>query len=209
MRASIRCCLLTCSTQIDANGRAKLADFGLSKCTNKDIAKTLAGTPCYIAPEVQTVTNVGTYNESVDIFSFGVLLWELLHSPQRVFDLKLNFLAGQRPPIDSKIDSELEKLIKRAWSVAPARRPTAHDCAVQICLVLNRPAPGKNLRAKSVVDSAADEKDEAELEPKTPNTPAGKTPSDSPPSAPSVGGGSFSSSTFTLYGGDASSASNQ
>lgn len=55
------------------NGELKLIDFGLSKRQSKDSKelKTIAGTPYYMAPEVQ----LGSYNSKCDTWSLGVMLY--------------------------------------------------------------------------------------------------------------------------------------
>lgn len=58
---------------------AKIADFGLSVkvgVSNDPVQNYHAGTPFYVAPEVSTN---GSLSKCSDVFSFGVLLWELYH----------------------------------------------------------------------------------------------------------------------------------
>ena len=62
---------------IDKDGYAKLTDFGLSKeniRTNQD-AKTLCGTPEYLAPEV--IERKG-HGFAVDWWSCGCIIYEML-----------------------------------------------------------------------------------------------------------------------------------
>ncbi|KAK9062342.1 hypothetical protein SSX86_019528 [Deinandra increscens subsp. villosa] len=66
---------------LDENLNAKLADFGLSKChpTNQHrstiISKNIAGTTLYMDPEYLATNK---YKRESDIYSFGVVLFEVL-----------------------------------------------------------------------------------------------------------------------------------
>ncbi|ODH46091.1 AGC/PKA protein kinase [Paracoccidioides brasiliensis] len=59
---------------LDRYGHLKITDFGFAKEV-KDITWTLCGTPDYLAPEV--VSSKG-YNMSVDWWSLGILIFEML-----------------------------------------------------------------------------------------------------------------------------------
>lgn len=81
---------------LDRNGHIKLTDFGFSKEV-KDVTYTLCGTPDYIAPEVVATK---PYNKSVDWWSFGILIFEMLtgytpfydSSPMKTYE---NILKGE------------------------------------------------------------------------------------------------------------------
>ncbi|KAJ2747214.1 serine/threonine protein kinase [Coemansia sp. BCRC 34301] len=58
------------------NLRIKLADFGLAKIVGETMfMKTVCGTPMYVAPEVLTVRQMGMYDNLVDMWSLGVVLY--------------------------------------------------------------------------------------------------------------------------------------
>ncbi len=60
---------------LDKDGNSSLADFGISKSLKEfEVSKSYVGTPEYVAPEI--ITNKG-HDKSVDIWSFGVLLYEM------------------------------------------------------------------------------------------------------------------------------------
>merc|ERR1712174_95511 len=62
---------------LDAEGHAKLTDFGLSKQGIEDnfSAKTMCGTPEYLAPEILDKKGHG---RAVDWYSLGALIYEML-----------------------------------------------------------------------------------------------------------------------------------
>mmetsp|Transcript_16077 Transcript_16077/g.24974 ORF Transcript_16077/g.24974 Transcript_16077/m.24974 type:complete len:174 (-) Transcript_16077:139-660(-) len=62
---------------VDQDLHVKVCDFGLAKFT-ADLNKgsmQYAGTPTYMAPEL---FQKRTYDQSVDTFAFGCLLWEII-----------------------------------------------------------------------------------------------------------------------------------
>ncbi|KAJ9662159.1 cAMP-dependent protein kinase catalytic subunit [Neophaeococcomyces mojaviensis] len=82
---------------LDRHGHVKITDFGFAKEV-PDITWTLCGTPDYLAPEV--VASKG-YNKSVDWWSLGILIFEMLcgftpfwdgGSPVKIYE---NILKGR------------------------------------------------------------------------------------------------------------------
>ncbi|KAE9462442.1 hypothetical protein C3L33_05623, partial [Rhododendron williamsianum] len=62
---------------LDRNGNLKVSDFGLSVLRKPgDLLSTACGSPSYVAPEL--ITNKGYEGAAVDIWSCGVILFELL-----------------------------------------------------------------------------------------------------------------------------------
>ena len=65
---------------LDEEGHVKLTDFGLSKAFKDDQlsnANSYCGTIEYMSPEIVKRTEKG-YNECVDYWSLGVIVFELL-----------------------------------------------------------------------------------------------------------------------------------
>jgi NIMA (never in mitosis gene a)-related kinase len=58
------------------SGMAKLGDFGVARVMNntRDLAATVIGTPYYLSPEI---VQSNTYDMKTDIWSLGVLLYEM------------------------------------------------------------------------------------------------------------------------------------
>jgi serine/threonine protein kinase len=60
---------------IDSSLNAKVADFGLSRVMgDAELGMTACGTPAWTAPEI---INGGSYTEKVDVYSFGIVMWEV------------------------------------------------------------------------------------------------------------------------------------
>ncbi|CAD8184995.1 unnamed protein product [Paramecium pentaurelia] len=70
----------------------KIADFGLASYTEVDLLITRCGTPGYVAPEILEDKK---YNEKVDVFSAGIILYILL--------------SGQAPFYGNSLDEIIEK----------------------------------------------------------------------------------------------------
>jgi len=72
---------------LDDCWRARIADFGMSKVIAAEksseflsfISKAVGGTPIYMAPEVLTGS---TPTASADVYSFGVMAWEVFNEQQ-------------------------------------------------------------------------------------------------------------------------------
>lgn len=84
------------------DGTVKIGDFNSSKINSEQsLLKTHVGTPCYMAPEV--IKGL-TYNEKVDIWAAGVILYEIctFYPPftgKNEKDMKDMILRGKPKPI--------------------------------------------------------------------------------------------------------------
>lgn len=56
----------------------KLGDFGIAKCIESESAETVVYTDGYVAPEIERRL-VASYNETAEIYSFGIVLYLLLN----------------------------------------------------------------------------------------------------------------------------------
>ena len=76
------------------NGKIKIADFGFCIDLESDdsLAKTMLGSPIYMAPEV---LKGHMYTSKTDIWSLGIILFEMLYgkcpyNSKNIFDLISN-----------------------------------------------------------------------------------------------------------------------
>jgi len=115
---------------VTANGTVKLMDFGIAK--TEGLAMTRAGyvlgTPYYMAPEQVTGQNI---TEQVDVYSFGVLLFELLagvkpitgDTVERIFYSILNEPLNLQPLFAVGIPQAVCDLVTACTAKNPADRP--------------------------------------------------------------------------------------
>ncbi|XP_027363896.1 serine/threonine-protein kinase CTR1-like [Abrus precatorius] len=114
---------------VDDSYTVKVGDFGLSRTKANTFlsSKTAAGTPEWMAPEV---IRGEPSNEKCDVFSFGVILWELvtLQQPWRQFNPSQVVAAvgfmGKRLEIPSHVNPQAAALIELCWATEPWRRPS-------------------------------------------------------------------------------------
>ncbi|KAG0304598.1 hypothetical protein BGZ98_005291 [Dissophora globulifera] len=116
---------------IDTGGKALITDFGLSKSVNKTIYTTKAGlfgVVPYVAPERMQNPTI-TYNAKCDIYSLGVILWELsscvipFEAQLQDVMLAVNIIAGVREKTVPGTAVEYEMLYRRCWDGLPQSRP--------------------------------------------------------------------------------------
>ena len=105
---------------IDSEGHIRLTDFGLSKSGLKETngrTESFCGTPEYLAPEI---IRDKAYGYSVDWYSFGLVLYEMLTgiNPFKTGqDLslveKMNEILNKEIPIPKKLSVEARDFLKQ------------------------------------------------------------------------------------------------
>ena len=113
---------------IGRNEILKISDFGTSRqWGEQSTCMSFAGTVAWMAPEV--IRNEPC-NEKVDIWSFGVLLWELLTCEvpyQNVDSSAIIWGVGSNSlhlPIPKTCPEGYKLLIKQCWAIKPRNRPS-------------------------------------------------------------------------------------
>lgn len=105
----------------------KVADFGIScletQCGN---AKGFTGTYRWMAPEMIREKH---HTKKVDVYSFGIVLWELLTALTPFDNMTPEQAAfavcqkNARPPLPTECPEAVSYLINRCWSSNPDKRP--------------------------------------------------------------------------------------
>ena len=115
---------------LTAAGDAKIADFGIAKLTESSthtLTGEVFGTPRYMSPEQATGSAVGPQS---DIYSLGVLLFEMLTGAPPFVGEPLHVLSqhvSQQPPsfrgTAADVSAELESVVLRMLAKEPSERP--------------------------------------------------------------------------------------
>ncbi|XP_074275711.1 serine/threonine-protein kinase STY46-like [Silene latifolia] len=112
---------------MDENEVVKVADFGVARVKAQSGVMTAeTGTYRWMAPEV---IEHKPYDHKADVFSFAIVLWELLTGK-----LPYEYLTplqaavgvvqkGLRPPIPKNCHPKLAELLVKCWQQDPALRP--------------------------------------------------------------------------------------
>jgi hypothetical protein len=107
---------------VDENWRCLLGDFGLSRLDSAEGPPTRdAFTPCYAAPEMRTPGV--TYDEKVDVFAFGLVVYEIIEG-RAVFPHEPSDVL---PNIPVHFGGLMQRLIPRCWCLDPIGRPSFGD----------------------------------------------------------------------------------
>ncbi|XP_009607496.1 uncharacterized protein [Nicotiana tomentosiformis] len=108
----------------------KVGDFGLSRIKrNTLVSGGVRGTLPWMAPELLN-GNSSRVSEKVDVFSFGITMWEILTGEEPYANLHCGAIIGGivnntlRPPVPQHCDSEWRKLMEECWSADPEARPS-------------------------------------------------------------------------------------
>ncbi|KAM7267896.1 hypothetical protein ACFE04_010062 [Oxalis oulophora] len=114
---------------VDKNWVVKVCDFGLSRMKHSTFlsSRSTAGTAEWMAPEV--LRNEPS-DEKCDVYSFGVILWELSTLQQPWNGMNPMQVVGavgfqhRRLDIPDSLDPTVADIIRQCWQTDPKLRPT-------------------------------------------------------------------------------------
>ncbi|MFS7935208.1 putative protein kinase TKL-Pl-6 family [Helianthus anomalus] len=125
----------------------KVGDLGLSKVKRQTlISGGVRGTLPWMAPELLNGSS-SLVSEKVDVFSFGIVMWELLTGDEPYTDLHYGAIIGGivsntlRPPVPDGCDPEWRSLMERCWSAEPSERPSFTEIANQLRTITSKVPP--------------------------------------------------------------------
>lgn len=146
---------------VTEDDRYLLGDFGSARLLKKTMMASHKGTLCYMAPEIASGQS---YNATVDIYSLGIMLYQLLNNRKLPFlntDSKFSDiesavekrLSGATLPYPEKADKELGKIICKMCAFSPKDRyATPKDCitAFENYRMYGKTEPNGNLKKRLI-----------------------------------------------------------
>ena len=109
---------------IDSDGTVKICDFGISKLmTVEEQTMTRGiGSQKFMAPEI--INEEDYYDEKVDVYSFGVLLFFILSDGQLPKIRIADIFKGKKAEIPSSFTELSKNLINDCWNLKSKDRPS-------------------------------------------------------------------------------------
>ncbi|GAX83961.1 hypothetical protein CEUSTIGMA_g11385.t1 [Chlamydomonas eustigma] len=118
----------------------KVSDFGLSRVEDDDTSSSFpfnsCGTAAYVAPEALICNK--KVNSSVDVYAFGILMWEMYTAQRPYGNMKQQQLVeevvmrGLRPKFPAHAPTAYVQLAQACWSGSPQQRPTFEESLVML-----------------------------------------------------------------------------
>ncbi len=146
----------------------KISDFGMAKekLTSSIMTQSVAGTFAWMAPEVMMGQ---PHNEKIDIYGFGMVLWEMVTNQLPFSGMNhlalITAVAFQKqhpplPPVSPQNTQELLSLIEGCWDHDPTKRKSL-DEILSILLEIE----------KSITQSSSTDNSNTQLIPVDPASP--------------------------------------
>ncbi|XP_062819072.1 leucine-rich repeat serine/threonine-protein kinase 1 isoform X1 [Anolis carolinensis] len=122
--------ILVWSLAVEESINIKLSDYGISRQSFHEGALGVEGTPGYQAPEIRPRI---VYDEKVDMFSYGMVLYELLSGQRPVLgqhqlQIAKKLSKGIRPVLGRSEEVQfhrMQALMVECWDTKPEKRPLA------------------------------------------------------------------------------------
>jgi len=130
----------------------KLCDFGLARMRSELMTGVMqfAGTPNYMAPEIFRQQR---YTEKIDVFAFGILLWEAMAQdiPFANLDppeIKERVLMGQMLPLPGSTPRPVQALTQACWTLDQESRPMMAEVLANLRECIRDSGPGGASRSR-------------------------------------------------------------
>ncbi len=133
-RSIVHCDLKSSNILIDNNLKVKIGDFGLSQfLKDNKYNRGKIGTPHWMAPEI---LKGGVYEYSSDVYSYGMILWEILKLEIPYYGLNpyqiYNLVVQDKKIVDLPTEGHeaLIDIIKKCLQYEPSARPSIKEIVI-------------------------------------------------------------------------------
>ncbi|KAI5414921.1 uncharacterized protein LOC127138531 [Lathyrus oleraceus] len=116
----------------------KIGDLGLSKVKQHTLVSGgVRGTLPWMAPELLSGKS-NMVSEKIDVYSFGIVMWELLTGDEPYADMHCASIIGGivnnslRPQIPTWCDPEWKSLMESSWASDPVDRPSFSEISKKL-----------------------------------------------------------------------------
>jgi serine/threonine protein kinase len=148
---------------LDADHYPHICDLGIARFGELERRKTVKlGTPTYAAPEVVAG---GEYDSKADIFSYGIVVYEMIERKRAWKGIKNMFQyqealfeRKEKPKISEKTSSACKRLIRKCMHMDPAKRMSAADVIQYIHDHIDSVFPGTDPEAVTRYEQWAEKK---------------------------------------------------
>ncbi|RHZ83348.1 hypothetical protein Glove_97g71 [Diversispora epigaea] len=112
-----------------------ITDFGLCRPVSEKGSENIFGIIPYMAPET---LSRGEYTQASDIYSFGMVMLEVLTSYPPYYNIPHNsnlvmkICEGHKPEIKCEIPQTLKEIMEKCWNFEPLNRPTVEELESQL-----------------------------------------------------------------------------
>jgi serine/threonine protein kinase len=107
-----------------------ITDFGLCKPVTENNSENIYGIIPYMAPET---LSQGEYTQSSDIYSFGMVMLEVLTSYPPYYNIShdpnlvIKICKGLKPEFKCEIPQFLKEIMEKCWNFESLNRPTVEE----------------------------------------------------------------------------------
>ncbi|GKB80251.1 serine/threonine-protein kinase EDR1, partial [Tanacetum coccineum] len=110
----------------------KIGDLGLSRVKQQIlVCDGVQGALPWIAPKL--LNRKQKVNEKVDVYSFGIVMWELLTGKEPYSAIRPETIIGKlRPEIPCWCNPQWRALMEKCWTSVPDARPSFSEIVTEI-----------------------------------------------------------------------------
>src|SRR5437763_2857498 len=117
-----------------SGGASFITDLGLCGPVDEKSSSKIYGIVSYIAPELLRGTNNAKNTKESDVYSVGMLMWEIFAGHPPFDDRAHNHCLiceicekGLRPPILPEMPEDYAQMMQKCWDMDPSKRPTMKE----------------------------------------------------------------------------------